>query len=319
MKVTCLALEPGGAMRPEAETSAIEGWHAGEGPYWVHLGDCQPEAVAAWLTGLGLDAVVLEVLEADEGETRILPLEGALFIAYAIPGSEGPTKPARFGILCLERLVVTMHEAPDGSSLDDAIHERIKLPEGTTAGVVCALSVVQSSRLRHHLVKLRREADVLADRMDSDPRSVSLVEILAVKHCVLALGAAVDEYLAVLEILRVSNRPVLPLHHLVDAFQVAIEITRATDRDIDRLDRRASDLQGRYESAQQDLVNRRLGLLTALSTIFLPLTLLAGIYGMNFEVMPELHYRYGYPLTLAAMALIAGGLFWIVRSRWWPR
>ena len=100
---------------------------------------------------------------------------------------------------------------------------------------------------------------------------------------------------------------------------MAIEITRATDRDIDRLDRRASDLQARYESAQQDLVNRRLGLLTALSTIFMPLTLLAGIYGMNFDVMPELHYRYGYPLTLAAMALIAGGLFWIVRSRWWPR
>jgi magnesium transporter len=44
--------------------------------------------------------------------------------------------------------------------------------------------------------------------------------------------------------------------------------------------------------------------LAVLSAIILPLTLIAGIYGMNFENMPELHSRYGYFLTLAAMALL---------------
>jgi magnesium transporter len=48
-------------------------------------------------------------------------------------------------------------------------------------------------------------------------------------------------------------------------------------------------------------------------------TLIAGIYGMNFEVMPELHYPYGYPIALGAMALIAGGLAWYFRARWWGR
>ena len=37
---------------------------------------------------------------------------------------------------------------------------------------------------------------------------------------------------------------------------------------------------------------------------------------MNFEIMPELHYRYGYPVALAGMALIAGGLYWYFRTRW---
>lgn len=37
------------------------------------------------------------------------------------------------------------------------------------------------------------------------------------------------------------------------------------------------------------------------SCIFMPLMLIAGIYGMNFDVMPELHYRYGYPVVLGVM------------------
>ena len=87
-------------------------------------------------------------------------------------------------------------------------------------------------------------------------------EILALKHRVLALGTVVDEQLAALEVLKISKHPALPLSRLADAFQAAVETTRATDRDIDRLDRRASDLQHRYEAAQQDKTNRRLGLLT---------------------------------------------------------
>jgi magnesium transporter len=53
--------------------------------------------------------------------------------------------------------------------------------------------------------------------------------------------------------------------------------------------------------------------LTIFSAIWLPLSFIAGVYGMNFEYMPELHSRHGYYLTLGVMALIAAGLigyFW---------
>ena len=116
--------------------------------------------------------------------------------------------------------------------------------------------------------------------------------------------------------LKLSNRPVLPLMSLAEVFQVVVEMTRATHREIDRLDRRVSDVQQRYESAQQELTNRRLGLLTAISVIFMPLTLIAGIYGMNFDFMPELHFRYGYLMVLAVMALLAAWLYRRIRTRW---
>ena len=44
--------------------------------------------------------------------------------------------------------------------------------------------------------------------------------------------------------------------------------------------------------------------LTVVTAIFLPLTLIAGWYGMNFSYMPELHWRYGYPLVIGLSILI---------------
>jgi magnesium transporter len=53
------------------------------------------------------------------------------------------------------------------------------------------------------------------------------------------------------------------------------------------------------------------------AAIFGVMTLMAGVWGMNFDNMPELHGRWGYPLALAAMGLTAGVLYaWLKRSGW---
>jgi Mg2+ and Co2+ transporter CorA len=318
VKITCFAFDAGGRIRPEAEATVVSAWRAGDGPYWIEIEGGAPEAVTAWLAGLGLDAGLLDELQIGDGVTRFLPLGELLFVGYPVPAPEEGEAPVHFGVLCLDRLVITMHEERVGHSmLDEGAIGRLKLPEATTAGVVCALVLFHSARLRRQVVALRKKGDALAGSMDTHPQTVALEAILALKHRVLALGGLVDEELAALEVLKACNRAVLPLGPLADTFQTVVETTRATDRDIDRLDRRVGDLQKRYESAQQDETNRRLGLLTILSAIFMPLTLLAGVWGMNFEVMPELRYRYGYPLALGSMALVAGGLYWSFRSRGW--
>ena len=46
-------------------------------------------------------------------------------------------------------------------------------------------------------------------------------------------------------------------------------------------------------------------------------SLIAGIYGMNFEGMPELHWRWGYPVAMAGMIALSGLLFWFFRRRGW--
>lgn len=68
-----------------------------------------------------------------------------------------------------------------------------------------------------------------------------------------------------------------------------------------------------YLSSASNRMNEIMKILTVIASIFIPLTFVAGIYGMNFEHMPELHYLYAYPLLLAGMIVLAGSMavyFW---------
>jgi magnesium transporter len=154
-------------------------------------------------------------------------------------------------------------------------------------------------------------------RLDQEPTEVTLEEILDLKRAVLDLEAVAEERVAVLETLGEVKHPLLDIDTFENEFRVVLGNTAATLRRAERLERRGADLQFRYDSLQQETTNRRLSRLTIISAIFLPLTLVAGIYGMNFEIMPELHFALGYPIVLGAMAIGGLGLLWWFRARGW--
>jgi magnesium transporter len=78
-----------------------------------------------------------------------------------------------------------------------------------------------------------------------------------------------------------------------------------------------SDLRDFHLSAVGNRTNEVMKTLTIVSTIFIPLGFLAGLYGMNFETMPELKWKYGYFALLGVMASIAIGFFVWFRKRGW--
>ena len=78
-----------------------------------------------------------------------------------------------------------------------------------------------------------------------------------------------------------------------------------------------SDLMQTHLSAASNRLNEVMKGLTTISTIVLPMTLVAGVYGMNFEVMPETKQAWGYPFALGLMALTGVGSFvWFRRKKW---
>jgi len=72
-----------------------------------------------------------------------------------------------------------------------------------------------------------------------------------------------------------------------------------------------------YMSLVGNRMNEIMKVLTLFSTVFIPLTFLAGIYGMNFEHMPELHWKYSYPLLWGAFLLLPISLLTYFRRRGW--
>jgi magnesium transporter len=72
-----------------------------------------------------------------------------------------------------------------------------------------------------------------------------------------------------------------------------------------------------YLSAVGNRTNEVMKVLTMISTIFIPLSFVAGIYGMNFDHMPELRWRSSYPVVLALMAIAALAMVaFFVRRGW---
>lgn len=78
-----------------------------------------------------------------------------------------------------------------------------------------------------------------------------------------------------------------------------------------------SGLMDIYLSSVSNRMNEVMKVLTIISTIFIPLTFLAGVEGMNFKYMPELEWEYGYPVLLCIMVSIVLGMFRFFKSKKW--
>jgi magnesium transporter len=91
--------------------------------------------------------------------------------------------------------------------------------------------------------------------------------------------------------------------HLIDSLDTYKDLT--------------SGLMDIHINTQNNKMTEVMKVLAVISTIFIPLTFIAGVYGMNFEYMPELTSRWGYPITCAAMLLVGGGmLMYFKRKKW---
>jgi magnesium transporter len=101
---------------------------------------------------------------------------------------------------------------------------------------------------------------------------------------------------------------------LRDAYDHAIQALEI----VESLRETAVSVMEVYLSAQNQRLNAIMKVLTVISTVFIPLTFIASIYGMNFQHMPELHWRYGYAFALGVMAVTAAVTIAYFRRRgWW--
>ncbi|MBT2726796.1 magnesium/cobalt transporter CorA [Bacillus sp. ISL-75] len=102
-------------------------------------------------------------------------------------------------------------------------------------------------------------------------------------------------------------------HYFSDIYDHLMKLTDmvASNQDV------TSDMRENYMSIQSNRMNSIMMTLTVITTIFMPLTFIVGVYGMNFDHMPELHWHYGYFITLGVMAIIViVMIFWFYKKGW---
>jgi len=158
--------------------------------------------------------------------------------------------------------------------------------------------------------------EALGEEMAENPKREDVQSIRHLKRELLFMRKSVWPLREVLgsiqrdesDLVRESTRP-----YLRDVYDHTIQIidTVETFRDM------VSGLMDLYLSSISNRMNEVMKVLTIIATIFIPLSFVAGLYGMNFAFMPELQWRYGYFAALGLMFAMGGGMLYYFRRRRW--
>jgi magnesium transporter len=179
---------------------------------------------------------------------------------------------------------------------------------------------------------LDRQADGMEDVLDhiadevteieaaifTRPADDRLASLLAIKRNILHLRRWMAKQREV--VLRLGRRE-FPLVGEVEGLlfrDLHDHLVRYTDA-LDSFREMLASIQEAHLSVVSNRLNEVMKFLTMFTALLMPLTVITGIYGMNFEHMPELKWLYGYPVILGAMAVTAGVVVYIFVRRGWLR
>jgi magnesium transporter len=156
----------------------------------------------------------------------------------------------------------------------------------------------------------------IEEKIFEDYNSEALREIFRIKKQLLFMRRAVVPLRDMFNVLLRREQPIFSRETMVYFQDVYDHLLRTADA-IDTLRELVSSTMDAYMSVSNNRMNVVMKRLTSISTILMSVTLVAGIYGMNFQFMPELGTRYGYVGALGAMLAIGLALYFYFRKIKW--
>ncbi|MFC4769606.1 magnesium/cobalt transporter CorA [Effusibacillus consociatus] len=238
------------------------------------------------------------------------------FVLHAVSNQKG--KPEEINLFVAKNYIVSFRMNPN-QDLDKVWNQVKQNPELTQKGPDYLLYLIIDRLVDQYFPVLLRIDDEL-ERLESEnflrPSQRMINRVFKIRKDLLSLRRSLEPYREVVrEILHPEDEKWKIKYRIFfgDIYDHLAKLLEMTDtyRQI------GSDLIESYVSLNSQRMNRVMVTLTVITTIFMPLTFLAGIYGMNFDNMPELHWKYGYFFVLTLMSVIAGGMVIWFRRRGW--
>jgi len=297
--------------------------NVGGGSYWVHVdvderNHCE---MSAWIDSLNIESFISDQIERPAHEwlshVSCTKLTSLVVIRTLHMTGKMKVKPHRVEYLAAvvtakmlltyttsilkDRTSKVLRNALiDHMSKDGVLHE-----DSSSAALISCLEFY-IWHTQNAAIALRNESMLMVKKMDEQPKTIKLEEILRIRDISLFVQGVAEEQNTCLDMLHdmdmVSDG--VDFAKIEGALSMLVKTSEKNELLCKHLELRVNGLKNAFAAHQQDRLNRRLAMLTIVSAIFLPLTFLAGVYGMNFDNMPELHYEYSY--------FILWGSFWFV-------
>lgn len=305
-----------------ADCVAFEGK---DSPAWIMVTGLHDVArISELLEAYGIHPLVQDDILNTNQPPKMEDFGSYLFItAKQLTQSNGgcaePFDLQHFSLILTDRILITFHEAP--SEVFAPVLQRIKEGKGIirSRGPDYLMWALLDAILDYYLAALRRMDETVATQDEEltkpDP-SVSLTDIHSLRTATHFLYRTVRPMRELVVSLQHSESDLLTpaltpfLRDLYDHSWHAIETA-------DRLREAVTAMREYHQAVLAQRMNEVMKVLTALSTIFLPLTFVAGVYGMNFEYQPEFKWPWGYAFVWAIFLGIAALTLWFFRRRRW--
>lgn len=275
---------------------------------------------------LGLHRLSLEDLTTIPQRSKVEDYPNHLYAVTQVPTYDGDLHLEQVSLFVGKDFVLSWRERGDGACFG-IINKRLQVTCGTTrsSGVDYLLYALLDAVIDSYfpvLEQLGEVFDELDDQVEADSDPALIAEMRDIRHDVRQLRRvmwplrdAIDDLIRTPPV-HITQETLI---HFRDCHDHTVQIMDTLENYRDA----GSDLRDYYATAISNRMNETIKVLTIISTIFMPLSFIAGVYGMNFEAkeshwnMPELGWRFGYPFVLGLMALVAIGQLWFFHRRGW--
>ena len=291
---------------------------------WLNVDGILPPAdLEKVMQTFNIHQLVFEDITHTEQRPKATDFDDYIYIAlknlYFADNEEEELTSEQISLVIGKNFVLTFQEKT--GDVFQSLQNRIKVAKGKvrTVGTDYLSYLLLDLIIDNYFVildKLGEKMEILEDKLMSDPGKDSLNPIHSMKRRMLVVRKAIWPLREIISGLERFDSPLIQEETKVflrDIYDHTIEVIDTTEIYRDML----SGMLDIYLSSISNKTNEVMKVLTVISTIFIPLTFIVGLYGMNFDYMPELRMRWSYPILWLVMIGIAGMMIAYFRKKKW--
>ncbi len=285
---------------------------------WINVDSLQSDVVQEMGTCFSLHSLTVEDILNTQQRPKIEDFTDYLFIVLKMVDyckKEKKITTEHVSIVFGRNFVISFQE--NEGDVFNPVRERIRAEKTYIRKMktdYLAYSLIDAV-VDNYFAVLETLGEYIEDREEEllrNPTLETLQTIQALKKEMIGLRRSVWPLREVISILEKGESPLIEkttTAYLRDVYDHSIEVIETIETYRDML----SEMLDIYISTISNRMNEIMKVLTIIATIFIPLTFIVGIYGMNFRYMPEIEWEYGYPLVMVLMLFV--GLLMVVYFR----
>lgn len=322
-KVSVIDYSPNEFVRSElGDIQESENYRVKDSVSWINIDGLHDTKLIAKLGKLyDLHPLLLEDVLNTKHRPKVEEFEDSIFVTLKMLGIDerGEIASEQVSFVLGESWVISFQEQE--GDIFDTMRERLESKKGNArmkGADYLLYRLIDTVVDGYFLITdhIASEMDALEDTIINSQDDGSMSRIQELKKELIKLRRAISPLReAVTTVQNSSSALIQPetYRYLGDVHEHLIQVTENIDNARDML----IDLRDVSQSIQNNRLNEVMKVLTIMSSIFIPMTFIAGIYGMNFQYMPELQWHYGYFGALSLMVVIPVVMLWYFQKKGW--